>query len=188
MLLKKYLHPTAEGGGSAEIIIDLEECVKENKQHPHVDPGIIVKYKLKIDDEAKLTGKRKLDGESILGLVGKSHEQYCLIQLKHEHGHVHEVEIAPHDMVDFGVWGIEKFLTKEIFYHFFIGKKEYSTPKAKLTVRQILEDYAKVDPAAKTLAKKEDGGYHEYKDLDEVIPLKGCPHFVLFDNDPTGVS
>lgn len=188
MVLKKYMSATAEGSGATELIIDLEEHVRENKQHPHADPGIIIKYRLKIDHETKLTDKRRLSGESILALVGKSSEQYRLFQLKHEHGHVHEVEIGPHEEVDFGVWGIEKFHTKEILYHFFIGKAEYKTPKPALTVRQILEDFAKVDPEKKTLAKKEAGGFHEYKDLDESIPLKDCPHFVLFDNEPTGVS
>jgi len=73
-------------------------------------------------------------------------------------------------------------------YPFFIDKKEYKSPTVLLTARQILTDYAHVNPQSKTLAKKQVGGFHEYKDLDEAISLENAPHFILFDNTPTQVS
>lgn len=74
-------------------------------------------------------------------------------------------------------------------YHFFIDQKKYETTSPSLTVRQILADFANVDPATKTLATKTSGGgFHEYKDLDEVISIEHPIHFTLFDNTPTQVS
>jgi hypothetical protein len=73
-------------------------------------------------------------------------------------------------------------------YVFFIGKEKYETEKAQLTVRDILVDFAKVDPAKKSLALKKEGGFDEYTNLDEVIDLKEGMHFVLFDTKPTPVS
>lgn len=73
-------------------------------------------------------------------------------------------------------------------YVFFVGKEKYETDQSSLTVRIILTDYAKVDINHNTLALKEQGELKEYKDLDEVIPMKEGMHFTIFNNDPTPVS
>jgi hypothetical protein len=71
---------------------------------------------------------------------------------------------------------------------FFIGEKKYETTKEHLTVREILEDFAKVSPDKYTLALKEQGEFHEYTNLDEAIEMKNGMKFVLFDKTPTTVS
>ena len=71
---------------------------------------------------------------------------------------------------------------------FFIEQKKYETESEKLTVRQILVDFAKVDPERYTLALKQQGGFHEYGNLDEIIEMKEGMHFSLFDKKPTPVS
>jgi hypothetical protein len=71
---------------------------------------------------------------------------------------------------------------------FFIDQKKYETDDQTLTVRQILETFAKVDSQRYTLALKKEGNYVEYKNLDEVIEMKNGMHFSLFDNKPTPVS
>jgi hypothetical protein len=71
---------------------------------------------------------------------------------------------------------------------FFIDQKKYETDDQTLTVKQILVDFAKVDPERYTLALKKEGGYHEYENLDEVIEMKNGMHFSLFDKKPTPVS
>lgn len=71
---------------------------------------------------------------------------------------------------------------------FFVGQKHYETTKDSLTVREILVDFAGVDPATKTLALKQGGGFHEYKDLNEEISVEHPQHFILFDNASTPVS
>lgn len=71
---------------------------------------------------------------------------------------------------------------------FFIDQKKHETDDDTLTVKQILVDFAKVDPQRYTLALKKEGGYHEYENLEEVIHMKNGMHFSLFDKKPTPVS
>lgn len=71
---------------------------------------------------------------------------------------------------------------------FFIGKDKFETNIAEHTVRDLLQNFAKVDPKTHTLALKEEGRTIEYKNLDEVITLKNGMHFGVFNNEPTPVS
>lgn len=71
---------------------------------------------------------------------------------------------------------------------FFIGKQKYETEKTVLTVREILEDFAKVKTDEKTLALKDGNSHQEYTNLDEPIQMKNGMHFVLFDTTPTTAS
>lgn len=84
--------------------------------------------------------------------------------------------------------GIESFYSKKVEYKFFVDKQEYKTSSEKLTVRQILVDFAKKAEATNTLAEKQQGTFHEYKDLNELIVLSQVRHFVTFSNEPTTVS
>jgi hypothetical protein len=81
---------------------------------------------------------------------------------------------------------MEKHEKKKIV--FFIEQKKHETQEESLTVRQILVDFAKVDPERYTLALKQQGGFHEYDNLDEPIEMKEGMHFSLFDKKPTPVS
>lgn len=71
---------------------------------------------------------------------------------------------------------------------FFIEQKKHETTEETLTVRQILVDFAKLDPDRYTLALKKQGGFHEFENLDEKIEMKEGVHFSLFDKKPTPVS
>ena len=71
---------------------------------------------------------------------------------------------------------------------FFIGKTKHETEKSTLTVKQILEDFAKVKTTEKSLALKEGNSHHEYADINESIDMKNGMHFVLFDKTPTTAS
>jgi len=85
--------------------------------------------------------------------------------------------------------GIENFYSKEPkMYTFYIDKKPYTTFNQFLSVKQILVDFAKVDPATNTLAEKIPGGFHEFKDQEEQIDLCNIRYFTLFNNTPTTVS
>jgi hypothetical protein len=85
--------------------------------------------------------------------------------------------------------GIETFYSKKpVIYTFYIDKKVFTTTEQFLTVKQILVDFAKVDPACNTLAEKTSGGFHEFKNLDEKLDLCGERHFTIFNNTPTTVS
>lgn len=71
---------------------------------------------------------------------------------------------------------------------FFIGKEKYTTDKDKLTVREILTQFAEEDPNETKLVLRKGKDHHEYSDLDEVIELKNGMKFILFDKQPTPVS
>ena len=73
-------------------------------------------------------------------------------------------------------------------YVFFVEKAKFETEQSHLTVRQILVDFVRVDPATKTLSVKEQGGFRELTNLDESLDLGSALHFGLFDNSPTTVS
>lgn len=85
--------------------------------------------------------------------------------------------------------GIEHFYSKKpITYTFHIDKKMFTTAERYLTVRQILVDFAKVDPNCNTLAEKIPGGFNEFKNQDEKLDLSKVRHFTIFNNTPTSVS
>jgi len=71
---------------------------------------------------------------------------------------------------------------------FFIGKVKHETQETTLTVKQILEDFAKVKTTEKSLALKEGNSHHEYTDINESVNMKNGMHFVLFDKTPTTAS
>lgn len=172
------------------VTIDLEDHCHSNRPHPQHDPGVIIYYRIRINETRFDVKNSHMHGHEILALVEQDPEHFILQQRIGHKGEFRLVNVGPHENVDFKVEGIERFIThkKPKIYHFFIGPKEYTTEHQSLTVRQILADFAKVDPNTKTLAMKTEGGFHEYKNLDEVIPLTNCPHFVVFDNCPTNVS
>jgi len=173
------------------ITVDLEHLYHTGAEHPSQDDGEVVMYKIKVDDHYHYLQHRHRTGEQILALESKSPKDFKLEQCwKAEDGQTVCMHILADVSVDFKAPGIERFITKSIVheYDFFIGKMIYHTQSSRLTVRQILEDFAKVNPIQKSLGIKTETGVHEYTDLNESVSLEGCPHFTLFDNQPVGVS
>lgn len=72
-------------------------------------------------------------------------------------------------------------------YVYFVGKQKFETDQAQMSVSEILLK-ANVNISSKTLAIKQQGGFREFKDPNEVITLDHALHFVLFDNEPNTVS
>lgn len=71
---------------------------------------------------------------------------------------------------------------------FFVDQERFQSPTPTLTVRQILVEYGKEDPATTTLAEKREGEIIKYPNLDEIITLKNGMKFVVLHNTPTPVS
>lgn len=71
---------------------------------------------------------------------------------------------------------------------FFIDKPKYETDQDRLTVRSLLEDFAKEDPSQTTLALKDGNEIKKYTNLDEIVEMKNGMHFVVYHNTPTPVS
>lgn len=71
---------------------------------------------------------------------------------------------------------------------FLIDKEQFETEERELSVRTLLVDFAKEDPATTTLALKVGNDYKKYANLDELVSMKNGMKFVVFHNDPTPVS
>jgi hypothetical protein len=71
---------------------------------------------------------------------------------------------------------------------FFVDKEKFESPSETLTPRQILQDYAKEDPAMTTLVEKHGTETIKYTDLDKPITLKNGMRFVVYHSTPTPVS
>jgi hypothetical protein len=178
--------------GHGKIIIDLEDLFAKGHHHPEHDPGEVVYYRIKVDDQHHEVKHRHSTVSAILALAGKDPAHFNLLQSKGKQGHTELVPLKEGETVDFSTPGIEKFVTvlKPVkIYSFTIDHKEYKTEKSHLTVREILVGFAQVDPVNKELATKQPGsGLHHYKNLDEVISLEHSPKFTLFDLTPGTVS
>lgn len=71
---------------------------------------------------------------------------------------------------------------------FFIDKQKFETSESELTVRQILVDYAKVNPNENVLVLVHGNELQELKDLEKVIELHEGMKFTIFNQNPTPVS
>ncbi len=65
---------------------------------------------------------------------------------------------------------------------------KFETTEDQLSVRFLLVDQAKEEPAMSTLALKHGNDVHKYKNLDELVPIENGMKFVVFHNEPTTVS
>jgi hypothetical protein len=71
---------------------------------------------------------------------------------------------------------------------FFIDKQQFKTTQAQQSVRALLQDFAKEDPAQTTLVLKKGNDIIKFTNLDELITLENGMKFVVFHNSPTPVS
>ena len=87
-----------------EKIVDLEKCAKSNRQPPKGQKF----YKIKIDGEKYKVSIQKMTGAEILGLAGKTYDEWSLNQKFHG-GRRKPIELK--EIVDFSLKGIERFET-----------------------------------------------------------------------------
>jgi hypothetical protein len=71
---------------------------------------------------------------------------------------------------------------------FFIDVEQFKTKQSELSVRTILQDFAKEDPSQTTLVLRHGNDQIKYTNLDEIISLKNGMKFVVYHNTPTPVS
>lgn len=69
---------------------------------------------------------------------------------------------------------------------FFIDKQKFETEESHLSVRQILVDFAKVNPEENVLVLVH--GMQEMTDLEQLVELKEGMKFTVFNKKPTPVS
>ncbi len=85
----------------------------------------------------------------------------------------------------------EKHVVKTETEHeivFLIDKQQFKTNQSELSVRTILQDFAKEDPTQTTLVLRHGNDLIKYTNLDEIISLKNGMKFVVYHNTPTPVS
>jgi hypothetical protein len=73
-------------------------------------------------------------------------------------------------------------------YVFFIDRQKFESSEAHLTVRQILTDFAKVNPDENILVMVHGNEMKELRNLDESIELHEGMKFTIFNQKPTPVS
>ena len=71
---------------------------------------------------------------------------------------------------------------------FFIDQQKFETEAKSLTVRALLENYAKEDPSQTVLVFKKGNELKRLENLEEVVELKNGLHFIVFHEGPTPVS
>ena len=71
---------------------------------------------------------------------------------------------------------------------FFVDRQKFVTDRRKLTVREILVDYANEDPNSTILVEKRGDQLVKHENLDEVICMRSGLRFVVFHTAPTPVS
>lgn len=71
---------------------------------------------------------------------------------------------------------------------FFIDQQKFRTEEATLTVRALLEDYAKEDPSQTVLVLKKGNELKRLENLEEVVEMENGLHFIVFHEGPTQVS
>ena len=71
---------------------------------------------------------------------------------------------------------------------FFVDKEQFKTEKTELTVREILQDFAKENPDETTLTLKKGNDRQKYTDLNTLITLANGMKFIVFHEGPTTVS
>ncbi|MDO8447075.1 MAG: hypothetical protein Q7T53_13440 [Deltaproteobacteria bacterium] len=71
---------------------------------------------------------------------------------------------------------------------FFIDKEKCESPKADLSVRTLLQDFAKEDPTQTTLVISKGNDLTKLTNLDQIIHLENGMKFVVYHNTPTVVS
>lgn len=71
---------------------------------------------------------------------------------------------------------------------YFIEQEKFETDQEQLSVRHLLVEDAKEDPATTTLGIRHGNDITKYTNLDELIPIKNGMRFIIFHNEPTPVS
>ena len=98
-------------GNRITIVIDVAEHCRHDRPHPKPDPSVVLRYKIKVDDQELVVDESRLTGSQILALVGKTSKSHQLNQQRRIEGKPKPTRVAPNETVDFTERGIEKFMT-----------------------------------------------------------------------------
>lgn len=71
---------------------------------------------------------------------------------------------------------------------FFIDKEKFESKIKDVSVRVLLQDFAKEDPSQTTLVLKKGNDLTKLTNLDEIVQLENGMKFLVYHNTPTTVS
>lgn len=97
-----------DGAGDEIVLIEIVELEEHVKHHHDKPPPHAKHYAFRVDKTRVVVDKPKIDGEEILGKVGKTPDKFKLYQ--HKRGH-QPVQIEPKEVVDLRAPGVERFTT-----------------------------------------------------------------------------
>lgn len=160
--------------------VDIENHSKEGGRPPPAR-----RYVIRIDDTRHTVTSPTITGAELLTLAGHAPPAVFAVEQIARGGK--NTHVCPGETVDLTKPGVERFVTREGVAFFVDQEEEFSTV-VTLTVRAILVEHAKADPAATTLVEIQGDERIKHPSLDEVITLKPCMRFVVYHNTPTTVS
>jgi hypothetical protein len=109
-------------GEDQELIVDLEEYLKENKKIPHG-----CRYMIKIDREKYVVNQQTITGKELIELAGKTPYDRWVLSQRLNGGAV--IKIGYNDIVDLTTPGIEKFMTLPLDQTDGELRKQFSLPE-----------------------------------------------------------
>ena len=71
---------------------------------------------------------------------------------------------------------------------FFIDQEQFKADRAEFTVRELLQDFAKVIPEESTLVRRHGNELEKLIDLTLIVTVVNGMKFVVYHNTPTTVS
>lgn len=71
---------------------------------------------------------------------------------------------------------------------FFIDQEQFKSDRTEFTVRELLQDFAKVNPNESTLVRRHGNELEKLTDLTVIVTITNGMKFVVYHNTPTTVS
>jgi len=127
-----------------------------------------------------------LSVKSLLVDFAKQNPSATLLARKHEHELITFPDLDEKIHIETGMRFLLEKIEKEVV--FFIEKQECKTDTHRISVKDLLVDFAKEDPTQTTLARKEGTEIIKYTDLGKILHVWCGMKFFILHNGPTPVS
>jgi len=148
-----------------KITHDVEEHFHRGHAERHeYDPGLIVHYKIKINDDYYEVESSEITGTGLLELTNLNVQTHSVFAI-HKDG---KKEIEPHEIADLGGYGIEKFVTEL--------KKGDDKHDVEIIVNGMLKKWEKEQIAFKEVIILAYGKYDDRPTMVYTVAYEDGPH------------
>ncbi len=173
-----------------KIIHDVEEHFHKGHAERHkYDPGVIIHYKIKINDAPYEVDKVEIEGKELAKLVELNLETHAIYAIKPGH----KAEVQPNELVDLGGYGIEKFVTEPRHeherhdYEIFVNAKRKEFSGKEITFEEVVKLAYGVfqgRPVVYTVTYAKGENHSGEMDEDDTVRVKdGMEFTVTKDNE-----